>query len=224
MIIQKRNLIYLLLWVLFFGNACKKPTPTNLISSTEKGDRVVVKVDQGPYIGVDSAALARLEAFREQKNPLTGRLHIGRSATVAEIAAWDIDIQADGHGLPGGSGSVAQGKTVYEAVCASCHGVKGEGIKPLYAALVAKESQGKTIGSYWPYATTLFDYIRRAMPYNTPGTLTDEEVYALTAYLLHLNELLPEDARLDAESLPKVVMPNVQAFIPDDRENANSLH
>lgn len=224
MMIQKKQLACLLLGVLFTGISCKKPTPKNLIASTAKGDRTVVKVDQGPYIGVDSVAYARLQTFREAGKPLPADYHIGRAATQAEIAAWDIDIQFDGHGLPQGSGSVAEGKSVYETACASCHGLKGEGIKPLYSALVAKESDGKTIGSYWPYATTLFDYIRRAMPYNTPGNLSDSEVYALTAYLLHLNELLPEAGSVDAESLPKIVMPNVGVFTPDDRERSNTVH
>lgn len=141
---------------------------------------------------------------------------LGRPATAAEIAAQDINVFPDGAGLPPGQGTVAAGKAIYEARCVACHGVKGAGG-------VAEELAGgspptsphpdRTIGVYWPYATTLFDYVRRAMPQNAPRSLSDNEVYAVTAYLLHINGLLPEQAQLDAKTLPAVTMPNRDGFI-----------
>lgn len=216
--------ISLLLVMLFLSQACQKPTPANLASQNKEGNRVVVKTDQGPYIGVDTAALARLQTYRKEKNPASASYHFGRAATAAEISAWNIRIGSDGKGLPTGSGSVAEGANLYKLSCAACHGLKGEGVAPYNSPLVAKESSGKTIGSYWPYATTLFDYIRRAMPYTTPGSLSDSEVYSLTAYLLFLNEIIEEDVSLDAENLPKIVMPNIETFVPDNRETSNAIH
>ncbi len=216
--------IFLLLAMLFLTQACQKPTPTNLISQKTKGDRVVVKTDQGPFIGKDTMALARLQAYQKEQKPASASYHFGRAATEAEISAWNIRIGSDGKGLPAGSGSVAEGANLYKLSCAACHGLKGEGVAPYNSPLVAKESSGKTIGSYWPYATTLFDYIRRAMPYTTPGSLSDPEIYSLTAYLLFLNEIIEEDVSLNAENLPKIVMPNVETFVPDNRETANTIH
>jgi hypothetical protein len=146
---------------------------------------------------------------------------IGRPASEAEIRGWDIDVRGDGLGLPGGSGSAEQGKGVYERNCAGCHGMKGEG-KPAdrlvggHGTLKAA-APVKTVGSFWPYAPTLFDYIRRAMPYDRPGSLTDDEVYALSAYLLHLNGIVPANAILDAAALRKVEMPNRHGFTADPR-------
>ena len=143
----------------------------------------------------------------------------GRPATPQEIELWDIDVRPDGAGLPAGSGTVAQGKRVYEESCAACHGVNGkDGIKDRLVGgqgTLASSRPIKTVGSYWPYATTLFDYVRRAMPYQAPGSLSDDETYAVSAYILSLNGLLPEDGKLDKESLPKVKMPNRDGFIPE---------
>ncbi len=143
----------------------------------------------------------------------------GHPASPEEIAAADIDVRADGAGLPPGSGSVAQGEAVYAAVCASCHGVHGQ--HPISAALRLTGGQGTlatpgalpTVGSYWPYATTLFDYIRRAMPFNAPQSLTPDQVYAVSAYVLNLNGIVPDGAVLDADALPRVVMPNRNGFV-----------
>ena len=151
---------------------------------------------------------------------------IGRPATAAEIAAWDIDVGPDGVGLPSGHGTSADGAPIYAARCASCHGKTGKegpndalvGRLPGDAFPFARDARTpKTIGSYWPYATTVFDYIRRAMPPDAPGTLKDDEVYALVAYLLTLNDLVPADAVIDATSLPKVKMPAREHFVPDTR-------
>lgn len=146
---------------------------------------------------------------------------IGRPATAAEIAGWNIDIKPDGSNLPAGRGSVTQGRDVFAQQCASCHGEKGEG--GIGDRLVG--GQGtigtskpiRTIGSYWPYATTLFDYIRRAMPQNAPQSLSNEDVYAVSAYLLYLNGLVGADAMLDAKSLAAIKMPNRDKFVGDAR-------
>ena len=151
---------------------------------------------------------------------------IGRNATAAEITALDIDFGPDGAGAPPGSGSVAEGKQVYDAKCFMCHGPTGQ--EGPNDRLVGREpgdafpfgetrSVRKTIGNYWPYATTIFDYVNRAMPLTSPGSLTSSEVYAVAAYILFLNEIIPEDAVMDAESLPKVVMPSRDRFVADDR-------
>ena len=151
---------------------------------------------------------------------------IGRPATPAEIAALDIDVGPDGVGLPPGQGTAADGAPIYAARCASCHGRTGKegpndvlvGRLPGDAFPFAKDPRApKTIGSYWPYATTVFDYIRRAMPPDKPGSLRDDEVYGLVAYLLSLNELIAPDAVVDATSLPKVKMPARDRFVPDTR-------
>ena len=158
------------------------------------------------------------------KEPAT--FGIGRAATPAEIAALDIDVGPDGAGLPQGRGTSADGAPIYAARCASCHGKTGKegpndvlvGRVPSDAFPFARDPRApKTIGSYWPYATTVFDYIRRAMPPDAPGSLRDDEVYALVAYLFVLNELIPADAVIDATSLPKVRMPARDRFVPDTR-------
>jgi cytochrome c len=143
----------------------------------------------------------------------------GRPATPEEIKLWDIDVRPDGSGLPAGSGTVAAGATVYENNCVACHGPNGQGgIKDRLVGgqgTLASSNPVKTVGSYWPYATTLFDYIRRAMPYPTPGSLSDDETYALVAYILNLNGIVPADAKLDRNNLPKIQMPNRDGFIPE---------
>lgn len=145
----------------------------------------------------------------------------GHAVTSEEIAAWDINVFADGSNLPDGSGTVVQGAALYAQQCASCHGSKGEGGSGDKLAggigTLTSEKPVKTVGSYWPYAPTLFDYIRRAMPLTAPQSLNDEQVYAVTAYLLHLNGLLEEDASLDAKSLAAIKMPNRDGFVPDPR-------
>lgn len=143
----------------------------------------------------------------------------GRPATPEEIKLWDIDVRPDGSGLPDGSGTAAHGKAVYGENCEACHGPNGQGgIKDRLVGgqgTLASDQPIKTVGSYWPDATTLFDYIRRAMPYTTPGSLSAEDTYAVTAYILNLNGLLPDDAKLDKDTLPKIKMPNRDGFIPD---------
>jgi mono/diheme cytochrome c family protein len=143
---------------------------------------------------------------------------LGKPATADDIAKIDISITPDGKGLPSGSGSVAQGEMVFQQKCAVCHGAKAEGT-PSGDRLVggvgslATESPVKTVNSYWPYATTVFDYIRRAMPITNPQSLQNDEVYAVTAYILSFDNVVPKDAVLDAASLPKVQMPNRSGFV-----------
>jgi S-disulfanyl-L-cysteine oxidoreductase SoxD len=146
----------------------------------------------------------------------------GQPATAEEIAGWDIDVAADGTGLPPGSGTVRQGEEIFARLGAACHGAKGEGnVGPALVGGIGSlntDQPVKTVGSYWPYAPMLFDYIHRAMPANNPQSLTPDEVYALCAYLLNLNGVVPEDAVMDAQTLPQVVMPNHAGFTsPDPR-------
>ena len=150
-------------------------------------------------------------------------LGIGRPATAAEIAAEDIDIGPDGAGLPPGKGTAAEGAVVYAAKCAQCHGKTGKegpndvlvGRGPFPSG--SDTTSRRTIGNYWPYATTVFDYIRRAMPSPAPGSLKDDEIYALTAFLLAQNEITKADDVMDRASLPKVVMPARDKFVADPR-------
>lgn len=155
------------------------------------------------------------------------RLGIGRTATADEIKAIDIDVMPDGRGLPPGRGTVAEGATVYAAKCQSCHGKEGGG--GTFDRLVSTDSGPnwnfatdpklvKTVGNYWPYATTLFDYTQRAMPFMQPGTLTPTETYGLVAYILSLNKIVAADAVMDATTLPKVVMPSKNRFVMDNRK------
>ena len=151
--------------------------------------------------------------------PAPQRYGFGRAATPAEIAGWDIDVRPDGRGLPDGRGSVAQGQVLYDDKCASCHGTFGESNDYLALAggvgSLASDQPVRTLGSKLNHATTLFDYIRRAMPFQAPKTLTDDEVYALTAYVLNLNDILPADAALDRVSILAVKMPNRDGFTTD---------
>ena len=151
---------------------------------------------------------------------------IGRTATPAEIAGWNIDVGPDGRGLPAGSGSVSHGREVYQNQCAACHGDQGQG--GVGDRLVggrgtlATSKPIRTVGSYWPYAPPLFDYIHRAMPQNAPGSLSNEDVYAVSAYILHLNGLLPADAVLDAKTMTAIKMPNRKMFVDDARPDVNN--
>ena len=148
--------------------------------------------------------------------------NLGRIAAPEEIASWDMSIGPDGAGLPPGSGTPKQGEAVYTAKCLVCHGEKGAG-KPNDAlvggrgTLAGDQPPVKTVGSFWPYATTLFDYVRRAMPLNESKTLTNDEVYAVVAYLLQLNGITSENETIDAQTLPKVRMPNRDGFMTFSR-------
>jgi mono/diheme cytochrome c family protein len=158
------------------------------------------------------------------------KFEFGQPATEQEIAAVAIAIPADGKGLPPGKGDYAKGKQVYETACAACHGANLMGVAnlpdmPAGAALRLIGGRGTltsqkpipTVESYWPYATTLFDYIRRAMPFQAPGSLSNDEIYAVSAYILGEAKIIDKATVLDAQSLPKVQMPNHDGFIPDPR-------
>jgi cytochrome c len=142
---------------------------------------------------------------------------LGQAVTAEEIEQWDIGVMPDGEGLPQGQGTVAEGKIVYEQQCLACHGQggMGESADQLAAAQMGLTSEypEQTIGTYWPYATTLFDMIRRSMPMTKPGSLTNDQVYAITAYLLYLNNNIKETDVMNAATLPQVKMPNSNGFI-----------
>jgi S-disulfanyl-L-cysteine oxidoreductase SoxD len=154
------------------------------------------------------------------------RYGIGRPATPAEIAGWNIDVGRDGSNLPPGSGSVERGRVVFSEQCVACHGDNGQG--GVGDRLVggqgslASPKPIRTVGSYWPYAPTLFDYIRRAMPQTTPQSLSNEDVYAVSAYILSLNGIVPANAVLDAKSLAAIRMPNRDGFVFDPRPDVHN--
>ena len=161
---------------------------------------------------------------------------LGTAASAAEIAAVNTDVGPNGEGLPAGRGDAARGAQLYTARCASCHGANGEGAPgtPPGPRLVGREPREgfnfgndpklvRTIGNYWPEATTLFDYIKRTMPLTEAGSLSDDEVYSLTAYLLAANEILPAGATLDSASLMAVRMPAKDKFVPDNRRGGREV-
>lgn len=181
--------------------------------------------------GAAPATFADYDAGAVPGGPGAGRRYgLGREATPAHLAPMDHDVGMDGAELPPGRGTVAEGAELYTAQCAMCHGQRGEGMLPAFPALIGRDPAGEgfrfatdpkivpTIGNYWPYATTVFDYIKRAMPLTAPGSLTDAQVYALTAYLLAANEIIPDTTALDAAGLRAVRMPYVDRFIPDARQ------
>lgn len=160
---------------------------------------------------------------------LPDRPRFGQPVSEAELVAWNIDVRTpDGLGLPRGSGTVAAGKQVYDAKCAACHGPEAKG-GPVYGAMVGgmgsmtKSPRVLTPGSMYPYAPVLFDYVRRAMPMDRPQSLTDDETYAVSAYLLHLNGLIPANAVMGPETLVQVQMPNRNAFFVDDRPDSKAV-
>jgi cytochrome c len=152
---------------------------------------------------------------------------LGRAPTAEELAGWNIDVNPDGVGLPSGRGTAVDGAPIYAAKCAICHGAKGEGVAPNPPIVGRDPREGfpfgrdpkavKTVGNYWPYATTVYDYLRRAMPQDKPGSLTPNELYGLTAWILAENEIIARDFVLDSLSLAQVKMPARDRFVRDDR-------
>ena len=168
--------------------------------------RIVIAIGLASLVACAAQAPSRKPAF-------------GAAVSAEEIARWDISIPPSGAGLPAGSGTAKQGAPVYGAKCLACHGEKGAG-KPADVLVggigsLATAKPVRTVGSYWPYATTLFDYVRRAMPITNPLSLTDDEVYAVSAYVLFLNGIVGEDAVMNAQTLPQVKMPNRDGFVSD---------
>lgn len=172
----------------------------------------------GPVISTDAVPPHVSLETRSASRTVPLRFGYGRPATPPDILVWDIDVGPDGAGLPEGSGTVDEGGATYAVKCAHCHGPEGEGGVNDRLVAAADGSGPRAIGTYWPYATTLFDYVRRAMPYDRPGSLTDDEVYDLTAWLLYRNGLIAEDKLVDQGSLPGIAMPGLSLFVPDDRE------
>jgi S-disulfanyl-L-cysteine oxidoreductase SoxD len=173
----------------------------------------VIGVLSGPTVTAQSQEAAKSTA----KPPAAQQpLSIGQTPTEELIKAWNIDIAPDGTNLPNGAGSVAQGQKIFADTCAACHGEHGtEGpMDRLVGGRGTLDTKKPimTVGSYWPYATTLYDYIHRAMPLNNPQSLSADQVYAVTAYILNMNKIIPDDAVLDRNSLPAVKMPNRDGF------------
>ncbi|MGG5809997.1 c-type cytochrome [Falsiroseomonas sp. CW058] len=175
-----------------------------------------MRMHEGCLLALAFVAVAALPADAQR------RFGFGTPATEAEIRGWDIDVAPDGSGLPEGRGSVREGAAIFAEQCASCHGEAGQGgqmdrLAGGQGSLTAARPI-RTIGSFWPHATTIYDYVNRAMPFNAPQSLAPDQVYAVTAYLLNINGILPGDAVLDARSLPAVRMPNAGGFTgPDPR-------
>jgi cytochrome c len=168
--------------------------------------------------------LLSVPSFAQDKVP-PRKFNIGRVAAPQEIAGWDIDVRPDGQGLPDGKGSVRNGEEIYMAKCAACHGEFGEGAGrwPVLASgkgTLKSDDPVKTVGSYFPYAASVFDYVRHAMPFGDAQSLTNDELYAVTAYVLNLNDIVPEDFVLSKETFGKIKMPNAGGFYNDDRETA----
>jgi cytochrome c len=183
------------------------------MSTPERLARLTATRFAAPLLG--TALLAACAA----PPPATRTPALGTPVSAAEAARWDISIPPSGAGLPAGSGTARQGLQVYEKQCLSCHGVKGAG-KPADALAggvgsLTSKTPVRTVGSYWPYATTLFDYVRRSMPITKPMSLSSDELYAVSAYLLHVNGIIGEDASMNAQTLPQVKMPNHDGFISD---------
>ncbi len=142
--------------------------------------------------------------------------HLGKAISEEQLQGWDLIISPDGEGLPSGNGTAAQGKEIYEQQCAACHGLEGQGgagVPGLVGGSTKSRPALLTVGSYWPYTSTLYDYVRRAMPPTAPKSLSDTQVYQIVAYILHLNGLVDEDVVLDSVSLPRIEMPNHAGFI-----------
>lgn len=191
----------------------------------------VILIGQGYFQAMSKDNMTDKQIFNERKqivftDTISNSFGFGRKATQAEIDRLDIDVRPDGKGLPAGSGTASKGKIIFEMKCVACHGAGGIG-GPNGSLVTNKapndKRKEKTIGNYWPYSTTVFDYIRRAMPFNEPGSLSNEEVYNLTAYLLHANEITDEKAVMNAQTLPKVVMPAQKLFVPDDRKGGTEI-
>jgi len=176
------------------------------------------------FVAAPIVVAPAVQAFRPafEQSPTYG---VGRAPTADELNAIDIEVMPDGKGLRHGSGTAAAGKDVYTRRCETCHGPTGkEGPQDVLAGgqgSLTTSRPLKTVGSYWPYATTLWDYINRAMPFDHPSTLTADEVYAATAYVLFLNGIVGEHDVVNETTLPRIKMPNRNGFIPDDRAHEN---
>lgn len=194
---------------------------------------------------VISAVVIIVTSIKRTNTDHPDKFGFGKPASADEIRAMDIDVRPDGKGLPAGSGNVAAGQLIYHAKCLACHGNGDQTEEKLPGELLflndpaakgkltakagrkttddKSDKAPKTIGTYWPYATTIFDYVRRAMPYNAPGSLSNQEVYHLTAYLLYRNHIISSNTMITEKSLPKIVMPAKSKYVEDDREGGTVL-
>ncbi|HEX7020255.1 MAG TPA: cytochrome c [Gemmatimonadaceae bacterium] len=192
-------------------------------------DRQPMARQQGSATAVSIPLPADVRPTPELPDHFSG---VGRVASNAEVQAWNIDANSAGAGLPAGSGTYARGAAIFAAQCAMCHGPKGEGLGP-YPRLIGREPRGfpfgidpkypKTIGNYWPYATTVFDYVHRAMPFTAPGTLKPDDIYSVVAFLLAENEIISKSTVIDARSLPNIRMPGRDRFVVDDRRGGREF-
>ena len=174
----------------------------------------------GPTAEVETRVAGAALASTLSPSQTVQTFGFGSPASAARVALWDIDVKPDGEGLPVGRGTVGEGQVIYQVMCAVCHGATG--VEGPNDRLVGTEEwtdwpSGRAVGNYWPYATTLFDYISKAMPQMTPGVLSADQTYAVIAYILNMNGLVGDDAVMDAEALPAVVMPARDRFVVDDR-------
>jgi cytochrome c len=198
------------------------------LAACERSDDGAVASSASPQASA-VVGVSEYDAGAVPGGPGAGRRYLlGSAPARGHVARMDADVGPDGAELPAGRGTVAEGAVLFRAQCAVCHGQRGEGMEPVYPALIGRDPAGEdfafardpkfvhTIGNYWPYATTLFDYIKRAMPLLTPGSLTDAQVYALAAYLLAANDVIPDTATLDAAALRAVQMPYRDRFIRAD--------
>ncbi len=210
--LRTRGAILVVLVALSILSACKDGKQSDV-----EAEQITTATEDEPVATLPADAATR-----------TGdRYDIGAVVDGATIAGWDIDIRPDGLGLPGGQGSVEDGEEIYDEKCASCHGTFGEGEKrwPKLAGgmdTLTQERPDKTVGSYWPYVSTLWDYIHRAMPFTAPQSLTVDETYAVTAYVLNLNDLVEDDFILDQDNLAGIEMPNKDGFYVDDRPDTQN--
>lgn len=201
----------------------RSATTTLLVLAACTSDAASKNASAGSFASYDAGAVAG--------GPGTSKLYaLGHAPTDSLLTAMNQDVGGDGDELPAGRGTVAEGAALFATQCASCHGKKGEGMAPAYPAIIGRDSAAEnfrfaldpklthTIGNYWPYASTVFDYLKRAMPLATPGSLTNDQAYALTAYLLAANAVIPDTATLDAASLRAVRMPYRDRFVPDNRK------
>lgn len=197
-----------------------EPTPNRKVRSVHP-KRGLMRGTQPRFVGLILLSLTNLAMAGQPESP-----KLGRPASPKEIAAWNLSVFPDGKGLPPGRGNALEGKAVYDDQCAGCHGPKGLGGS---AEELAGGQHGltgpnpdKTIGTYWPYATTIFDFVRRSMPLNAPGSLSDNQLYAVSAYLLHINGVIGEQAEMNAGTLPQVKMPNREGFMWIDAPNRSN--
>lgn len=182
--------------------------------NTGNADEAVVNYDYAIEDSMDYSPAGE----QQQAKYWPASFGFGKKASDEKIRAWDIDVRPDGKGLPAGKGTVQTGKAIYAVKCISCHGPAGEGGSGgRLLGIKGDTTKAKAIGNYWPYSSTLFDYIRRAMPFNAPGSLNDEEVYSLSAYLLYINKLIDSAAVMNRATLPRVKMPAQPFFVVDDR-------